>query len=107
MRSDGSDQHQITHFGGANFAPYFFAGDQKIIFASNMKDPKGGNFDLYSVNRDGSGLEQLTFDEGFDGFPMFTEDGKKLIWESSRNSGTPYATNVFIADWVENPGSGK
>jgi len=100
MRADGSEQKQITHFGGANFAPYFFPGDKKIIFASNMKDPKGGNFDLFSVNRDGTGLEQLTFDEGFDGFPMFTEDGKKIIWESSRNSGSAYATNVFIADWV-------
>jgi Tol biopolymer transport system component len=103
MRADGSEQKQITHFGGANFAPYFFPGDKKIIFASNMKDPKGGNFDLFSVNRDGSGLEQLTFDEGFDGFPMFTEDGKKIIWESSRNSGSAYATNVFIADWIDTP----
>ena len=104
MRADGTEQKQITHFGGANFAPYFFPDDKRIIFASNMKDPHGGNFDLYAVNRDGSGLEQITFDEGFDGFPMFTEDGKKIIWESSRNGNTPTATNVFIADWVENPG---
>ena len=104
---DVSEQKQITHFGGANFAPYFFPGDKKIIFASNMKDPKGGNFDLYSVNRDGTALEQITFDEGFDGFPMFTEDGKKIIWESSRYADNPRATNVFIADWVDDPKAGK
>jgi hypothetical protein len=34
---------------------------------------------------------------------MFTEDGKKIIWESSRNSGSAYATNVFIADWIDTP----
>ena len=107
MRADGSEQQQITHFGGANFAPYFFPGDKKIIFASNMKDPKGGNFDLYSINRDGTGVEQITFDEGFDGFPMFTEDGKKIIWESSRDADNPRATNVFIADWVDDPKSAK
>ncbi len=32
---------------------------------------------------------------------MFTEDGKKIIWESGRNTGNPLGnTNVFIADWV-------
>jgi Tol biopolymer transport system component len=66
-----------------------------------MTNPRGGNFDLYLINRDGTGLEQITFDEAFDGFPMFTADGKKIIWESNRNARTPGETNVFIADWVE------
>jgi Tol biopolymer transport system component len=34
---------------------------------------------------------------------MFSPDGKKLVWESDRNAPTPGSTNVFIADWVENP----
>ena len=67
----------------------------------NMKDPRGGNFDLYLINRDGTGLEQVTFDQNFDGFAMFTADGKKLIWESNRNAPTPNSTNVFIADWTD------
>ena len=65
-----------------------------------MKDPKGGNFDLYLIERDGSGLTQVTFDENFDGFPMFTNDGKKLVWASNRHGAKEGATNVFIADWV-------
>ena len=102
MRSDGSEQKQITFNGAANFAPYFVPNTDsgKIIFASNMKDPHGGNFDLYLINRDGTGLEQVTFDEQFDGFPMFTNDGKTIVWESDRNAPTPGSTNVFIADWV-------
>jgi TolB protein len=101
MRSDGTDQRQLTFNGGASFAPYFVPDGKRIIFASNMKDPHGGNFDLYLINRDGTGLEQVTFDENFDGFPMFTNDGKTLIWESDRHAPTPGSTNVFIADWVE------
>jgi Tol biopolymer transport system component len=100
MRADGTQQTQITHNGGANFAPYFHPNGKQIIFASNMYDPKGGNFDLFLVNRDGTGLEQITFDKNFDGFPMFTNDGKQLIWESNRHGKTPGETDVFIADWV-------
>jgi hypothetical protein len=34
---------------------------------------------------------------------MFTNDGKSLIWESNRDAPTPGSTNVFMADWVDNP----
>jgi Tol biopolymer transport system component len=60
---------------------------------------------LYLINRDGSGLQQITFDEGFDGFPMFTNDGKHLIWGSNRHGKTEGETNVFIADWVDKASS--
>jgi TolB protein len=100
MNADGSDQHQITHLGGANFAPYFTPDDRKIIFASNHTNPRGRNFDLYLVNLDGSGLEQVTTYPDFDSFPMFSPDGKRLIWASNRHGTAPHETNLFIADWV-------
>jgi Tol biopolymer transport system component len=103
MKADGTQQRQLTNNGGASFAPYFMPDGKRIIFASNMKDPRGGNFDLYLINRDGTGLEQVTFDQNFDGFPMITNDGKTLIWESNRDAPTAGSTNVFMADWVENP----
>ena len=40
MNADGTDQHQITHLGGANFAPYFTPDDKRIIFSSNYKNPQ-------------------------------------------------------------------
>jgi TolB protein len=100
MDADGRHQHQITHLGGANFAPYFTPDDRRIIFASNYRDPTSENFDLYLVNLDGSGLEQVTTYAGFDSFPMFSPDGRKLVWASNRNGHQPHETNVFIADWV-------
>jgi Tol biopolymer transport system component len=101
MNADGSNKRQVTRNGKANFGPYFFPDGKRIIFASNMDDPRGRNFDLYKINTDGSGLERITFYESFDGFPMFSPDGKKLVFASNRNAKTQGDTNVFIADWVE------
>jgi Tol biopolymer transport system component len=101
MNADGTDQHQVTHVGAANFAPFFHPDGRRIIFASNVKDPRGPNFDLYLVNDDGTGLEQVTTYDGFDGFPMFSPDGRRLVFASNRNGKRPGETNVFVADWVE------
>ncbi|HEX4899535.1 MAG TPA: hypothetical protein VFV61_03335 [Pyrinomonadaceae bacterium] len=101
MNADGSNKRQITQNGKANFAPYFFPNGKRIIFASNMDDPKGRNFDLYTIKVDGSGLERITDNDTFDGFPMFSPDGKKLVFASNRNAKERGETNVFIADWVE------
>lgn len=101
MDADGKNKRQITNNGKANFAPFFHPDGKRVIFASNMDDPKGRNFDMYMVNIDGTGLERITYYEEFDGFPMFTRDGKKIIFCSNRNNANPGDTNVFIADWVE------
>ena len=100
MNADGTGQRQITHLGDANFGPSWAVDGQKVIFASNYKDPHGGNFDLYLANLDGTGLEQITFREEFDGFPMFSPDGKHVIWASNRLGRTSGETNLFIADWA-------
>ena len=105
MNRDGSDLQQVTKgLGGANWAPYWTPDGQRIIFASNMKNPRGpsaGNFDLFLINLDGTGLEQVTFSQAFDGFPMFSPDGTKLVFASNRSDKTGTETNVFIADWVK------
>jgi Tol biopolymer transport system component len=101
MDADGSNKRQVTHNGKANFAPYFFPDGKRVLFASNMDDPKGRNFDIYKINVDGSGLERITYNDTFDGFPMFSSNGKKLVFASNRNAKTQGDTNVFIADWIE------
>ena len=98
MNADGSDQHQITNLGGANFAPFFTPDGRRIIFSSNYKNPHSRNFELYLVNADGSGLEQVTNHPEFDGFPMFSPDGKSLVWASGRSS-REGELNLFLADW--------
>ncbi len=101
MDADGSNVRQLTDNGAANFAPYFFPDGKRVIFASNIDDPRGRAFDLYAINIDGSGFERITTHTEFDAFPMFNSDGTKLVWASNRNQSEPGETNVFIADWVD------
>lgn len=98
--ADGSDARQITHLGGANFAPYFHPDGKRIIFSSNFESPKSGAFDLFLINVDGTGLEKVTTHPDFDSFPMFSPDGRKLVWASNRHGRESGETDLFIADWV-------
>ena len=99
--ADGSGARQVTHLGGASFAPYFTPDGKRIIFASNYENPRGRNFDLYVIGVDGTGLEKVTTSPDFDAFPMFSPDGRQLVWASNRHESKPGETNLFIADWVE------
>lgn len=101
MDADGGNVKQVTNNGAANFAPFFHPDGKRIIFASNVGDPQGRNFDLYIINVDGTNLKRITTHEQFDGFPMFTRDGKHLVFCSNRNNENPGETNVFIAEWVD------
>lgn len=108
MNSDGSNKRQLTNNGAANFGPAFHPDGKRLIFASNLASPgsrppagRAGNFDLYLINLDGTRLERVTYHELFDAFPMFSPDGKMLVWASNRNQRRPGETNIFIADWVE------
>ncbi len=101
MDSDGSNPVQVTDNEAANFAPFFFPDDKRIIFCSNLGNPKGRNFDLYAINVDGTNLEQITYFEGFDGFPMFSPKGKYFVFASNRNNAKPGDTNIFICEWED------
>ncbi len=101
MDADGSHKRQITSNGAANFGPFWHPDGKRIIFASNMANPKGRDFDLYLIHSDGSGLERVTYSPEFDGFPMFSSDGRKLVWASNRHGAKRGDTNIFLADWSE------
>src|SRR5262245_20178226 len=77
MDADGKNPREITKLGAASFAPFLHPTQPKVIFSSNHGDPKGREFDLFLIGTDGSGLERVTRSPDFDGFPMWTSDGKK------------------------------
>ncbi len=98
--ADGSNAKQITNLGQANWAPNFLP-DGRIIFCSNHEYKRSFPFNMYTINSDGSKLEKVSRDKGFDAFPMISYNGKKIIFSSNRNNGGTRETNLFIADWVE------
>jgi TolB protein len=104
MDADGSNQRQVTALGGANFGPSWSPDGQRIIFSSNFSAPRSGNFDLFIVDAaesmaDSTKLERVTTHPSFDGFAMFSPDGKQLIWASNRHAKAEGETNVFVADF--------
>jgi len=109
MDSDGSNKKRLLKNGATNWAPSWHPDGKRIVFSSNKDDWRddikkyGHNFELYIMNVDGAGITRLTINKVFDSFPMFSHDGKKLVFASNRNAQNPRATDIFIADWDEGP----
>lgn len=96
MNIDGSEQTQLTQLGAMSWGPYFHPSGDYLIFASNLEGMR--NFELYMVGTDGASTPtRVTFTEGFDGLPVFSPDGKRLAWSSSR--GAQQRPQIFFADW--------
>ena len=96
MNVDGTGEKRITDFGSLSWAPFFHPSGDYILFASNKLGFT--NFEIYMV--DSEGLKEpvrVTYTDKFDGLPVFSPDGKKLVWTSSRC--TDGKTQLFIADW--------
>jgi Tol biopolymer transport system component len=102
--ADGTNAQQVTYLNVAAFGPYFIPGQERIIFSSNYGDPKGREFDLWAINTNGTALERITSSPGFDGFPMFSPDGKTLAFASNRATAPGQQdTNLFLASWESGP----
>ncbi len=97
--ADGTNRRQVTDLGGANFAPFFFPDDSRVIFSTNHHAREVRNFDLFAIGVDGDDLERITTYEGFDSFPMFSPDGRYLIFASNRGGTAEGETNLFVARW--------
>jgi Tol biopolymer transport system component len=96
MNRDGSGEKQLTHLGVLSWAPYFHPSGDYIIFATNKQG--FANFELYLVDAAGSQEPvRVTQTAGFDGLPVFSPDGKRLVWTSGRTA--TGQSHLFMADW--------
>ena len=61
--------------------PAWSRDGSRLAFDSN----RGGNYDIYVMNADGSGLFQVTHSSADDIFPTWSPDGSRLAFLSSRD----------------------
>jgi TolB protein len=88
-----TNQRQVTDDENVNWAPYFHPDNTHIVFTTSAYGHE--NYELDVIRDDGSHRMRLTFKEGFDGLPVFSRDGKYLMWSSKRSKdGT---AQVFLA----------
>ncbi|WP_437225904.1 TolB family protein [Planctomicrobium sp. SH661] len=104
---DGKHEVELTDdLNTVNWAPFFHPSGKYIIWtrADYSKGPQGANFDLWTMDVtstdttfEGGKVERITFQEKADVLPVFSPDGKKLLWTSSR--GEDGSSQLWIADW--------
>jgi Tol biopolymer transport system component len=76
MKADGTELTRLTDGTGANFDPLIVRDTatsvDRILFSSNRTNVNAGRdgFDLYKMNLDGTGLQQLTTNNLYDGFNL-------------------------------------
>ena len=57
--------------------PYWSPDGTKIVFQSNRLDD---NSEIYIMDSDGRNIERLTYSEGFDENPIWSPDGKHILF---------------------------
>lgn len=95
--ADGSDARQVTAFGAMSWAPYSHPSGDYIVFASNKLG--FSNFELYLVDTAGEHEPvRVTTTDGFDGLPVFSPDGKALVWTSNRHG---EGGQLYLGEWSD------
>jgi Tol biopolymer transport system component len=96
MDADGSNQRQLTADAGVSWGPYFHPSGDYIIYSSNILG--NANFELFMIDVEGRNPQvRVTNTAGTDILPVFSPDGSKLAWSSTRT--TDGSSQVFLADW--------
>lgn len=86
-------ERQLTDDQNVNWGPYFHPDNQHIIYATSAHGHQ--NYELYAMRDDGSHKIRITHTEGFDGLPVFSPDGKWLMWSAKRAADG--SVQLFIA----------
>ena len=101
INADGTGERQLTDTVGVNWGPYWHPDNKHVIYAAaDHSNPAiRPNYDLWLLNVETGKTTRITFAPGADVLPVFSPDGKKLMWTSTRDGRLPGA-QLFIADFL-------
>ena len=103
---DGKNETQLTDTNGVNWGPYWHPQAPYLIWAgADHSDPNARpNYDLWLAKyevQDGKFTlgkpARVTGFAGADVLPVFSPDGKQLMWTSTRTEN--HSSQLFIADF--------
>ena len=105
---DGKTEVQLTdNLDHVNWCPYFHPSGKYLIWsgADYSKGPANAPFHLFTMELERTGdslkagaITQITHSTAQDVLPVFSPDGKSLMWTSTR--GPDGSSQLWIADWV-------
>ena len=81
MNADGSGRRQLTSFQATAYYASLSRDGQTVYFASRQT----GRFEVYSIDVNGNGLQQLTHGIGSLSAPELSPNGEKIIFTDSGN----------------------
>lgn len=91
MRVDGSDVRRLTWWEDASdLSPSWSPDGSRIAFASK----RDGNWEIYTMDRDGGNLLRLTDHPADDTNPAWSPDGSRIAFESLREG---YAEIMIVS----------
>jgi TolB protein len=100
MDVDGSNVTRLTNFEQWDTYPSVSPDGSRIVWRRIL--PTGGssssghNSEVFVMNRDGSGVTNLTNHPDFDGYPSWSPDGSKIAFASNRNRKDDFRGNFHI-----------
>jgi Tol biopolymer transport system component len=101
INADGTGERALTdNDQWVYWAPFWHKDGRHIIYtAADHSDPlKRPNYDLYWMNIDTGKTVRLTFAPGADVLPVFSPDGRKVMWTSTR--GADQSSQLWMADFT-------
>ncbi|MGH7174123.1 MAG: TolB family protein, partial [Gemmataceae bacterium] len=100
INADGSGERALTDdLNWVQWGPYWYKDNKHIVYAGANHAVAGRpNYDLYWMNVDSGKKVRLTHAPGADVLPVFSPDGKRLMWTSTRDGRQP--SQLWMADFV-------
>jgi len=78
IKRDGTEQRQLTNDVFRDRTPRWSPDGQRIAFYSD----RSGRFEVWSINPDGTGLQQITYTSGPSTvYPIWSPDGKQMLFK--------------------------